>query len=48
MTTYSFFEWNEDLQYGPHYHILVNGTHVGDHRKAGEEIPEPWTSLYFN
>ena len=47
-TNTPIFEWDEDFQYGSHYHILVNGEHVGDHRKAGEEIPEPWNSLYFN
>ena len=41
------FEWDEDYKYGPHYHILQNGEHVGDHRIAGSLIEEPYASLYF-
>ena len=43
----TIFEWDEDFKYGPHYHILHNNKHVGDHRLAGQEVPEPYASLYF-
>ena len=41
------FEWDEDLNYGPHYHILINGKHDGTHIPPGTEVPDPWKSLYF-
>lgn len=39
------FEWDEDLKNGSHYH--VGPAHDGTHYKAGEEIPEPYASIYF-
>ena len=47
VTKNTIFEWNEDFKEGPHYHILVNNKHVGDHKKAGESVPEPYNSIYF-
>ena len=44
------FEWNEDLKYGPHYHITPLGKHIGIgkiHFKALQEIPEPYRKIYF-
>ena len=38
------FEWNEDLKYGSHYHIL---THAGNHILPGTPVPEPFNTLYF-
>ena len=50
------FEWNEDYLYGSHYHALLaewGNKHIDSfgneipHYFAGEEVPEPWDSLYF-
>lgn len=45
------FEWDEDLMYGPHYHVMMikwDGKHnEGNHYKAGMPIPEPWNTIYF-
>ena len=46
------FEWDEDLQHGPHYHtylISLNGgeTRQEIHHQIGEVVPEPWNTVYF-
>ena len=44
------FEWNEDLKYGSHYHVMMiewNGKHHGMHYFPGAAVPEPWNSMYF-
>ena len=44
------FEWNEDLQYGAHYHVMQiewDGKHSGPHYLPGTPVPEPWNSIYF-
>lgn len=41
------FEWNEDHEYGPHFHILKNGKHIGNHYKAGMLVPVEETIKYF-
>ena len=44
------FEWDEDLQYGSHYHALLpewNNSHLGPHYAPGTTVPEPWRSMYF-
>ena len=46
-TNTTIFEWNEDLKYGAHYHILADGNHTGDHILPNTPVPEPWNSLYF-
>ena len=46
-TNIPVFEWDEDLTYGAHYHILNNGDHSGDHIIPGTLVPEPWNSIYF-
>ena len=43
----AIFEWNEDLDHGPHYHILFNGKHTGDHILPNSPVPEPWNTIYF-
>ena len=45
--TNTYFEWNEDLNHGSHYHILNNGQHTGDHIPPNTPVPEPWKSKYF-
>lgn len=46
-TKKAIFEWDEDLEYGPHYHILIDGKHVGDHIKPKTPVPEPYNTIYF-
>ena len=46
-TNMTIFEWDEDYNYGAHYHILVSGDHAGDHILPGTAVPEPWNSVYF-
>ena len=44
------FEWNEDLQYGAHYHVMQiewDRKHSGPHYLPGTPVPEPWNSIYF-
>ena len=44
------FEWNEDLRYGSHYHVMLiewDGQHQGNHYLPGAPVPEPWNSIYF-
>lgn len=44
------FEWNEDLNNGPHYHALMiewDGDHNDIHYKPGTPVPEPWNTVYF-
>ena len=46
------FEWDENLQHGPHYHtylISLNGgeTRQEIHHQIGEVVPEPWNTVYF-
>ena len=47
ITNMDIFEWDEDLKFGSHYHILSNGKHTGDHISPGTPVPEPWNSRYF-
>ena len=46
-TRKAIFEWNEDLEYGPHYHILIDVKHTGDHIKPDTPVPEPYNTIYF-
>ena len=46
-TSVPVFEWDEDPKFGPHYHILIDGKHTGDHYLPGMVVPEPWNSMYF-
>ena len=44
------FEWDEDIKYGSHYHVMLPGSkgkHDGKHYWPGEVVPEPWNSTYF-
>ncbi len=44
------FEWDEDLNKGPHYHTMMiewDGNHRGVHYLPGTPVPEPWNSFYF-
>ena len=41
------FEWNEDFEYGSHYHIPINNKHTGDHLRPGTPVPEPYATIYF-
>ena len=49
ISSITIFEWDEDFQYGSHYHILLpgSGKHSGDHIPAGTPVPEPWNTIYF-
>ena len=47
VTKIAVFEWDEDLKRTPHYHILINGKHIGDQRDPNTLIEEPWNSIYF-
>lgn len=44
----AIFRWDENLNYpnGPHYHIETP-EYSGVHFYPGDEIPEPYASLYF-
>ena len=44
------FEWDEDFNYGSHYHTMMiewDGKHIGPHFHAGDNVPEPWATMYF-
>ena len=44
------FEWDEDINNGAHYHVMMiewNGNHHGLHYLPGTPVPEPWNSIYF-
>ncbi len=44
------FEWDEDYEFGPHYHAMQiewDGKHSGPHYFPGTAVPEPWNSIYF-
>ena len=46
----AIFEWNEDFKQEPHYHVMYESDknqHTGPHYKAGEAVPEPWNTIYF-
>ena len=47
VTNIPIFEWNEDIEYGSHYHILNNGMHDGTHIKPNSIVPEPFKTIYF-
>ena len=48
------FEWHEDYKYGSHYHIneikynWSGPLKDAPHYKPGDEIPEPYSYIYFN
>ncbi len=46
VTNKEIFRWDENISRnnGPHYHIRGN---QGVHYYVGDEIPEPYASLYF-
>jgi len=47
---YTIFEWNEDFNYGSHYHVMLvewDGHHNGLHFNPGDAVPEPWNTQYF-
>mgnify|MGYP002515538802 CR=1 FL=1 len=55
-TNIAIFEWDEDYLCGPHYHVMLpswKGEHISDKHgykheyKAGDNVPEPWKSIYF-
>ena len=50
-TKIAIFEWNQDLVYGAHYHVMLDtwsNKHLDPfHYKAGDPVPEPWNTLYF-
>ena len=49
-TKIAVFEWDEDWQYGAHYHTLKvewKNEHIGVHHPIGSKVPEPWQSMYF-
>ena len=48
-TNTAVFEWNEDLNNGPHYHIYHNSPLIESqyHYTAGTPVPEPYASTYF-
>ena len=49
-TKIAIFEWNEDYEYGPHYHTMKiewNNRHIGPHHPIGSEVPEPWNTAFF-
>ena len=44
------FEWDEDYEYGAHYHAMLaewKGAHNKMHYAPGSIVPEPWNSTYF-
>lgn len=47
-TKIEVFRWDENINYsnGSHYHIN-NPIYMGKHFYPGEEIPEPYASMYF-
>lgn len=50
-TGIAIFEWDEDYKFGSHYHTMLpehkNKHIILGHHKAGDEVPEPWNTLYF-
>ena len=50
ITGIAVFEWDEDFNHGPHYHVMKiewDGKHIGPHLHAGDKVPEPWATMYF-
>ena len=50
-TKIAIFEWDEDFQYGPHYHVMHatwKNQHLDpNHYKSGDPVPEPWNTQFF-